>query len=144
MTTSTLHNTGALQDEERATHQGHNRDLAERAAMFAQNARTFVRRIPKTIASMGDCRRLVRSSGDIGAAYLDADKALSKTDFLQCMRDCCREARQTQHWLRLLDVNLDERTKQLHEELLQEATELEKIFGSIVYKVKNKTASNDQ
>ncbi len=113
------------------------RDLAERCAIFAQNARAFVRKTPKTISSMGDCRRLIRCSGEIGAAYLDADKSLSKNEFLQCIRDCNREARQSQHWLQLLDDNLEERSKKMHAELLQEARELECIFGAIMHKVKS-------
>ena len=138
MTTHTSHNTGALKNAPKRS--GHRQDLAERTSAFAQSSRAFVRRIPKTIASMGDCRRLVRCSGDIGAAYVLADKALSKKDFVLSMRDCAANARQAVHWLRLLDVNLDDRSKQLHEQLLQESTELEKIFGSIVYKIQPKSA----
>lgn len=114
------------------------RDLAKRTGKFAHDARTFVRRTPKTIASMGDCRRLVRSSGEIGSAYLHADNAPHKEAFTQHITECCREARQAGHWLRLLDANLDEKTEQMHAKLVQEAGELEKIFGSILQKMRTK------
>jgi four helix bundle protein len=114
------------------------RDLAARTSTFARDARTFVRRTPKTIASMGDCRRLVRSSGEIGSAYIDADNAASKATFTQYILQCCREARQAAHWLHLLDANLDDKTEKMHNKLVQEAVELEKIFGSIFNKVGTK------
>lgn len=80
---------------------------------------------------MGDCRRLIRSSGEIGSAYIDADNAASKAAFTQYILQCCREARQAAHWLRLLDANLDDKTEKMHSKLVKEAAELEKIFGSI-------------
>jgi len=120
------------------THTTGQRDLAERASKFAYDARSFVRRTPKTIASMGDCRRLVRSSGEIGSSYLHADNAPSKEAFVQYITACCREARQAGHWLHLLDGNLDDKTEKIHGKLVQEASELEKIFGAILYKVRNK------
>jgi len=114
------------------------RDLAKRTGKFAYEARAFVRRKPKTIASLGDCRRLVRASGEIGSSYLRADQAMSKEEFLLGMASCCKEARQAGHWLRLLDDNLDEKCKTMHAGLVQESTELEKIFGAIVQKVRAK------
>ncbi|PIQ76375.1 four helix bundle protein [Candidatus Peregrinibacteria bacterium CG10_big_fil_rev_8_21_14_0_10_49_24] len=114
------------------------RDLAQRSSAFASTARTFVRRTPKTIASMGDCRRLIRSSGEIGSSYLDADHAVSKEAFASSIMQCCREARQARHWLALLDSNLDDKSEKLHAKLTQEAKELEKIFGSILSKVRAK------
>lgn len=123
------------------THTTGQRDLAERTSKFAHNARTFVRRVPKTIASMGDCRRLVRSSGEIGSSYLRADNASSREVFIQYITDCCREARQAGHWLRLLDSHLDDKTEKMHSELVQEALELEKIFGAILSTVRSKRKS---
>lgn len=118
------------------THTTGQRDLTQRTARFAREARAFVRRTPKTIASMGDCRRLIRSSGEIGSSYLRAENAESRQEFAQCILQCCREASQAGHWLHLLDANLDEKSKELHAELQREAGELEKIFGAIFKKVR--------
>ena len=128
------HTTGTAQKGDRTAQ----RNLAERTSKFAYNVRTFVRRTPKTLASMGDCRRLARSSGEIGSSYLQADIAPSREAFLFHIPDCCREARQTGHWLHLLSGDLDEKGEQMHAKLVQEAGELEKIFGAILYKVRSK------
>lgn len=119
MTTLSAHTTG-------------NCDLSDRTSVFAKNARAFVRKTPRTIASLGDCRQLVKTTGAIGNAYIQADTADSRDGFLRSIFDCRTQSKQAQHWLKLLDDGLDERSEELRSQLLQEATELERIFGAIV------------
>ena len=113
-------------------------DLRERTREFAQNTRGFLRRTPRTIVSMGDCRQLLRASGSIGASYIDASDAPGREIFLRCMSDCRRHARLTTHWLELMGGDLEERSEQSRQDLLTEAHELERIFGAIVGKVLTK------
>lgn len=113
-------------------------DLADRTSVFARNARAFVRKTPRTLASLGDCRQLIRSTGAVGSAYIDADSADSRDSFLRAIFDCRTQAKQAQHWLKLLDDGLDERSEELRGSLLKEAGELERIFGAIVKKVLEK------
>jgi len=42
-------------------------DLEERTAVFAEQVRAFIRRLPRTISNFEDVKQLVRSSGSIGA-----------------------------------------------------------------------------
>ena len=75
----------------------------------------------------------MRSSGLVGANYIAANEALGKKDFLLRLRICREEAKETAYWLKLIlvsDVFNDKRNM-----LLQEATELTKIFGAIVTKL---------
>src|SRR3989344_9518014 len=109
-------------------------DLLQRTTRFAKEVRTFVRKTPRTIASLGDCRRLVYASGAIGANYISADEAPTRSDFLRQIGDCRKEAKQSVHWLELLDANLEEGSETMRSNLLGEAQELQKIFGAIVVK----------
>lgn len=113
-------------------------DLLQRTTRFAKDVRTFVRKTPRTIASLGDCRRLVYASGAIGAHYISADEAPTRQDFLRQVSDCRKESKQSVHWLELLDANLEEGSEKMRSNLLGEAQELQKIFGAIV----GKTLSN--
>ncbi len=119
------------------------RALRERARSFAKDVRSFVRKTPRTIASLGDCRQLVRASGFIGAYYINAGEAPSKEDFLFGIRGCRREAKQSAHWLNLLDSNLEEKSEGMRRDLLKEASELERIFSAILQKVRMKGAKAD-
>lgn len=109
-------------------------DLRGRTSTFARDARTFIRKTPRTLASLSDCRNLVRSSGLLGASYIDADESGSREEFLRNMGNCRRQSRQSAHWLALLEGDLEERSEEMREGLLKEAGELERIFGAIIGK----------
>ena len=131
MSTSTTTSSAVTDTNRRA-------ELHKRSREFAKGARSFVNRTPRTVISMGDCRNLVRSSGYIGAHYIEADEAPSRDHFLRSLHECRRDAKQSAHWLEIMNVELDDRTAQQREELSKEAQELERIFGAII----GKTLSN--
>jgi four helix bundle protein len=57
-------------------------DLEDRTFEFARSCRAFVKRLTKTLANTEDGRQLIRSSGSVGANYIEANEALSKEDFV--------------------------------------------------------------
>ena len=114
--------------------------LTERTRDFAADVRTFISKTPRTIASLSDARQLIRCSGAIGSQYIQADNAQSSRSFVTRMRNCRRDARQCQHWLRLLDMNLEERSEQMRVQLLDEAYQLDRIFSAIITKAAQKVA----
>ena len=56
-------------------------DLEERTFQFAKAVRLFVKTLPKTIAGIEDGKQLIRSSGSVGANYIEANESLGKKDF---------------------------------------------------------------
>ncbi|MBS3756828.1 MAG: four helix bundle protein [Desulfobacterales bacterium] len=56
-------------------------DLEERTLEFARNVRSFVKPLHKTELNIEDMKQLIRSSGSIGANYIEANEALSKKIF---------------------------------------------------------------
>jgi len=109
-------------------------DLEERTFEFAKSVRTFVQKLPKTISNHEDVKQLVRSSGSVGANYIEANESLSKKDKLMRIKISRKEAKESAFWLKLLDNGV---SKELNEEksaLIKEANELTHIFGSIVMK----------
>jgi four helix bundle protein len=105
-------------------------DLEERTFMFAKNVRAFVRERSKEIENKDDSSQLIRSSGSVGANYIEANEALGKKDFFMRIKICRKEAKESVYWLRLMNFS-DESMKQ---KLLKEAEELMFIFGSILRK----------
>jgi 23S rRNA-intervening sequence protein len=57
-------------------------DLEERTFAFAKRVREFGKRLSKTIGNTEDSRQLIRSSGSVGANYIEANESLSKKDFV--------------------------------------------------------------
>ncbi|MDO8557881.1 MAG: four helix bundle protein [bacterium] len=109
-------------------------DLEERTLTFARRVRLFVPKLPKITANFEDSKQLIRSSGSVGANYIEANEALSKKDFLLRIKICRKEAKESTFWLKLLDAGKDQSMAEERESLLQEATELMMIFGSIMRK----------
>ncbi|MEI8061260.1 MAG: four helix bundle protein [Candidatus Berkelbacteria bacterium] len=107
-------------------------DLESRTLKFAKDVREFVKLVPKTLSNFEDSKQVVRSSGSVAANYIEANEGLSKKDFLMRVKICRKEAKESILWLTLLQT--DEKSEQLRNRLLQEASELMKIFGSIVTK----------
>ena len=109
-------------------------DLEERTLLFAKRVRAFVKKLPKTLANIEDCRQLVKASGSTGANYIEANEALSKKDFRLRIKICRKEAKESRYWLRLVDTQDNTELEQERKDLEQEATELMNIFGSILRK----------
>lgn len=109
-------------------------DLEERTFLFfARDIRRFTKQLPKTIQNFEDGRQLIRSSGSIGANYIEAQEALSKKDFAMRVKISRKETKESRYWLLLME-HTSEPLIQEYNRLLQEVTELLKIFSSIVQK----------
>ena len=109
-------------------------DLEDRTFEFAKRVRTFVKTLPKTISNLEDIRQLVRASGSVGSNYIEANEALSKKDFVMRIKISRKEAKESRYWLNLLDTGADPSLNKVRGELVQEGTELMKIFGAILRK----------
>lgn len=107
-------------------------DLGERTLKFAKRARGYVRNLPKTLVNLEDGKQFVKSSGSVGANYIEAEEALSKKDFVLRIKISRKEAKESRYWLQLIEPHEDQMDEQKF--LIQESTELMKIFGSIIGK----------
>jgi four helix bundle protein len=109
-------------------------DLEQRTFEFANDVRGFAKQLPRTIGNLEDIKQLIRSSGSVGANYIEANEALSKKDFLMRIKISRKEAKESAYWLRLMDTDDAPELVAIREALLAEAIELMKIFGSILRK----------
>jgi four helix bundle protein len=109
-------------------------DLEGRTLAFAKRVRVFARLLSKDIANIEDIRQLIRSSGSVGANYIEANESLSKKDFGMRVKICRKEAKESKYWLRLIDVDGNGELEKERDILENEAQELTYIFGSIVTK----------
>jgi len=109
-------------------------DLEDGTYEFAKNVRLFISSLPKTLQTIEDAKQLVRSSGSVGANYIEANEALSKKDFLMRVKICRKEAKESAYWLRLIKDTHDLENCEHADKLIQESTELKKIFSAIIDK----------
>lgn len=110
-------------------------NLEERTFEFARSCKEFLKKIEKSIHNIEYYKQLIRSSGSVAANMIEANEGFSRNDYSHRIKICRKEAKESILWLRLLDVT--EQLEQSREGLKQESTELMKIFGAILEKMKN-------
>jgi four helix bundle protein len=57
-------------------------DLEERTYLFARDCRKMIKSLKSTISNIEDGRHLIRSSGSVGANYIEANEKLGDKDFI--------------------------------------------------------------
>lgn len=110
------------------------RDLEDRTFQFADLVQQFVKQLPRSVSNAEDVRQLVRASGSVAANWIEADEALSKKDFLMCVKICRKEAKESRLFLRLIDAGVTKNTADSRGSLAKEARELTLIFSAIISK----------
>ncbi|MGB9629171.1 MAG: four helix bundle protein [Thermodesulfobacteriota bacterium] len=109
-------------------------DLRDRTLNFAKMVRNYVKNVPKTLSNIEYSRQLIKTSGSVGANYIEAEEALSRKDFVMRIKITRKEAKESGYWLELIEPKEEQIMEK--QNLIKEATELTRIFGSIVEKSK--------
>ncbi|WP_125718958.1 four helix bundle protein [Flavobacterium ustbae] len=108
-------------------------DLEERTFLFAKECRNYIKTLPKTTSNIEDGKQLVRSSGSVGANYIEANEKLGDKDLIFRLKIARKEAKESKFWIRLLhELNPEQKIKS--ESLLFEIEELRKILSAIISK----------
>ena len=109
-------------------------DLEERTQKFARKTIDYCKTISKDIAHFEIAKQLIRSCGSVGANYIEANEALSRKDFVLRVKICRKEVKESRYWLYLTEPQ--DNLLSIKNQLIQESTELMKIFGAIIEKSK--------
>jgi four helix bundle protein len=105
-------------------------NLNERTLLFSIEIIKFSSIIDKNFSNKIILSQLIRSATSVGANYHEASQCNTQKDFRHKIQYCRKEAKETIYWLRLLQSsNID--YNQAIESLMQECTELLKIFSKI-------------
>ncbi|MDR7369545.1 four helix bundle protein [Flavobacterium aquidurense] len=108
-------------------------DLEERTFLFAKDCRLYIKTLTTTISNIEDGKQLARSSGSVGANYIEANEKLGDKDLIFRLKISRKEAKESKYWLRLLQ-ELNPEQKNHSESLLYEIEELRKILSAIITK----------
>ncbi len=106
-------------------------DLEERTLAFSKAVLVFCNSLVQDSITRPLISQVVRSSGSIGANYIEANEALSKKDFVHRVKISRKEAKETIFWLESMMAIIQ------REEILvlaDEALQLKKILSAIIEK----------
>src|SRR6478735_11210826 len=110
-------------------------DLEERTEKFSMHVRDFCLKLKKDVINIEYIKQLVRSAGSIAANYLEANENRGEKDLKMRIKICRKESKESQLWLKHILIYEIEILNTERKILLQEASELEKIFGAILRKL---------
>src|SRR5881227_1029082 len=79
-----------------------NKDLERRTKQFSLSVIKFTASLPRTREADVLGRQLLRAGTSIGANYREANRGVSRADFVNKMGTVQKEASETQYWLELL------------------------------------------
>ena len=109
--------------------------IEERTFLFAKDCRFLVKDLKYTISNSEDGKQLVRSSGSVGANYIESNEKLGDKDLKFRLKTSRKEAKESEYWLRLLKA-LNEQHSDRIQSLINKAGELRKILSAIINKLK--------
>ena len=109
-------------------------DLEDRTIKFAVIVRDYIKKLPRTITNIEIGGQLFRAASSVGANYIEANEALGRKDFVMRIKICRKESKESIYWLKLSEPSEGDNAEKYF--MIQEATELMKIFGAILEKSK--------
>jgi len=110
-------------------------DLEERTYQFALDVRLFIIGIPNTLSNIEDAKQLIKSSGSIGANYIEANENVGEKDLKFRLKISRKEAKESIYWLRLILNSNENIDKKENKRLINEAIELKRILSAIIKKL---------
>lgn len=108
-------------------------DLEDRTLEFGKRIIRLSNALPKNTVNFKLIDQLVRSGTSMGANYREANETETKKDFKFRLRICRKEGKETIYWLNLV-IEANPEFGEKIEPLLQETSELVKIFAAILIK----------
>ena len=110
-------------------------ELEQRCFAFAGNVRRFCRKLKRDTENLEDIKQVVRASGSVGANYIEANENLGPGDLIHRIRISRKEAKEAMFFLGLLEV-FDKKELQVEKAgLIEEASQLRKIFSAMLLKL---------
>lgn len=110
-------------------------DLFDRTRHYAITVRMFVKQLPKSIATIENSKQLVRSSGSVGANYIEGNDASGKGSRLIHFRISRKVAKESKFWLECLELNTPPYLENTRKELVRESREITLIMNAIINKL---------
>lgn len=80
-------------------------DLEERTFQFSFDVRQLTKKLKKIIGNIEDGKQVVRSSGSVGANYIEANELIRKKELVLKIKACRKESKESLYWLLLLDLD---------------------------------------
>ena len=110
-------------------------DLEDRTLEYSKRVIRMCKTLSKNTINFKLMDQAIRSGTSMGANYREANETETKKDFKYRIRICRKEGKETIYWFNLI-IEANPELQENIKPLLQETTELVKIFAAILEKSK--------
>jgi len=110
-------------------------ELEIRFHNFDRKTRDFCLKLKWDIINSEYIRQLIRSSGSVGANYIEASDDLGKLDEKMKIKIARRESKESIHWLDLMRTYENKELEQERIFLMDESEQIKKILSAILNKL---------
>jgi four helix bundle protein len=110
-------------------------DLEERTEKFSLRVRDFCLKLKRDTINIEYIKQLIRAAGSVAGNYIEANENVGDGDLKYRIKVCRKESKESKLWLKHVLTNNDIELEKERSALIQEAFELENIFGSILKKL---------
>ncbi len=117
-------------------------ELENRFHKFGKDVRDFCLICKKDVINMEYIKQVVRSSGSVGANYIEAVENLGIADERMKLKISRKEAKESTHWLDLILTYGEEKIENERIKMMDEASQITKILSNIILKVEARNISN--
>lgn len=111
-----------------------NKDIAQRCVAYALNLISLLKELDKGYINETIGKQLLRSGTSIGANVVEAQACSSRKDFANFLNHALKSANESKYWLYILQKT---GKNPKIEVILDETTQLSKILGSSIIKLRN-------
>ena len=109
--------------------------LEERCYQFAKRVRAFTKKLKRDTENFEDIKQVTRSSGSVGANYIEANENVGPGDLKYRIRISRKEAKESMHFLGLLEVFGNKEMETERSFLIDEVGQFRKIFSAMLKKL---------
>ena len=113
-------------------------DIKRRVYIFALSIIKFADTLKKDVITVSIIKQLIRSSTSIGANIIEAQAGSSKKDFINFYHHALKSANETKFWIGIMRDS-KKCNKEKANVLLDEVSQIAKILGAILVKLKFKS-----
>ena len=111
------------------------KELEDRFLAYAKRVRNFCHDIKKTIINYEYIKQLIRSSGSVGANYIEASDDIGPADEKMKIKIARREAKESKYFLSLILTYEDKTLEEERDILIDESGQIQKILSTILNKL---------
>ena len=117
--------------------------LEERCYQFAKRVRAFTKKLKRDTENFEDIKQVTRSSGSVGANYIEANENVGPGDLKYRIRISRKEAKESMRFLGLIEVFGNKEMETERSFLIDEVGQFRKIFSAMLKKLDD-SRSNDK